>query len=208
MAASPFLVLRPIGNPLPFKKVRSSVPVTITHVKGPERIRVQGARTGVPKPGFEPQGFARRHESRWTEADIVHKQVGGGHWVRLGEGLAPGLQRLWSSSQSICLKGAKKAEVSKIVTVVVTFRKGVELVEAANGAVVVLTKQRRGAKRRWQLMGNQIPCGSQPPQHGRHRLDRAAPRATLSAEGQCSLPRMTMDHSRDIHRRGSSHYGS
>ena len=138
MAASPCLVLRLIGNALPFKMVRISSPVTITHVKGPERTRAQGARTGVPKPGFEALGPSR---VRPSPAGLGRTLCTGKFEVDIGYASVRGLTGSSTSVVEFTLdlraRRKKKVEVSKNVTVVATLRKGVvEAVEAAIDAVV------------------------------------------------------------------------
>src|SRR5665213_3768294 len=43
-----------ILKPWPLATVHFTVPVAMVQVKGPERTRVPGEKSGVPSPGFEP----------------------------------------------------------------------------------------------------------------------------------------------------------
>lgn len=54
VARSNFIADWLILKPLPLATVQFTEPVVMTHVKGPERTRVPGEKSGVPSPGFEP----------------------------------------------------------------------------------------------------------------------------------------------------------
>jgi hypothetical protein len=124
----------------------------------------------------------------------LQERTDAGHAVRLGEGLGAGSSNfVVELTINLLERRPKKAVNSKIVNVVVTLI--VRLVEAAKDVVTAAIQQRRSAERSRQLMSNQITCGSQPPHHCHPCLNRSARRSTLSAEGNCSLPRRVMDHS-------------